>query len=249
VAILVPLFLLVGALYASVGHAGASGYLAVMALVGIEATTMRPTALAVNVLVAAIAFVQFAREGHFSWRFFWPFAVASVPTAFVGGLVHLPVAALRVAIGLVLLVAAARMAWVALGPRRAGPTDHPTQPPALPVALGCGAILGFIAGLTGTGGGIFLSPIILLMGWAGSKRTAATAAPFILVNSLAGLGGVVQSGWRPPPALAALAVAACLGGALGSWLGSRWAPPWILNLLLAAVLLVAGGKLVWPSAS
>lgn len=239
--ILVACFLIVGALYAAVGHAGASGYLAVMALISIAPEVMRPTALAINVLVATIAIVQFARAGHFNWPLFWPFAATSIPAAFVGGMIRLPAHALKVAIGVVLLLTAFRMAWVALNPpaSKAGPS-----PPRAPVALTVGGVLGLVAGLTGTGGGIFLSPVMLLCNWADTKRTAATAALFILLNSAAGLTGLASAGWRPTPSLAVLATAACIGGLIGSTLGSRRATPRVLNIILAAVLLVAGAKLV-----
>ncbi len=239
--ILALLFLVVGALYSSVGHAGASGYLAVMALMGVDPLIMRPTALAINVLVAAIAFVQFARAGHFSWRLFWPFALASVPAAFIGGSIHVPPGPLKVAIGIVLLLSAARMAWTALWPPA---TPTPPRGPALPVALSCGGVIGLISGITGTGGGIFLSPMMLFFNWADIKRTAATASLFILVNSLSGLGGQATTGWTPTPALAVLAVAACAGGLIGSSLGSRVLAQRVLRFVLAAVLLIAGAKLV-----
>ena len=239
--ILALCFLIVGALYASVGHAGASGYLAVMALLSVAPEVMRPTALAINVLVATIAFVQFARAGHFSWALFWPFAAASIPAAFVGGMIHLPAHALKVAIGVVLLLTAFRMAWVAMHPpmSKAAPS-----PPHTPVALAVGGVLGLVAGLTGTGGGIFLSPVMLLFNWADTKRTAATASLFILLNSLSGLSGLASAGWRPAPSLAVLAAAACVGGLIGATIGSGRATPRALNLALAAVLLIAGAKLV-----
>ncbi|CAG0973269.1 hypothetical protein PHYC_01364 [Phycisphaerales bacterium] len=240
-AILAVLFLVVGALYASVGHAGASGYLAVMALVGVEAAVMRPTALSINVLVAAIAFIQFARAGHFSCALFWPFAVASVPAAYLGGLIQLPQHALKVAIGVVLVLTAVRMAFVAWKPSKAALQP---RPPSIPVALAVGSGLGFLAGLTGTGGGIFLSPVILLMGWADPKRTAATSSLFILANSVAGLGGLASRGWTPPASLGLLAACAGVGGLTGATLGSRRATPRTLNVLLAAVLLIAGVKLI-----
>ncbi|MBS0186611.1 MAG: sulfite exporter TauE/SafE family protein [Planctomycetes bacterium] len=205
-AILAVLFLIVGALYASVGHAGASGYLAVMALVGVEAAVMRPTALSINVLVAVIAFTQFACAGHFSWTLFWPFAVASIPAAYVGGLVQLPQQALKAAIGVVLVLTAVRMAFVAWRPPKAASAP---RPPSMPVALAVGSGLGFLAGLTGTGGGIFLSPVILLMGWADPKRTAATSSLFILVNSFAGLGGLAS---RVDPTHLAVAARGVRGG-------------------------------------
>jgi uncharacterized membrane protein YfcA len=226
--LLALLFLIVGALYSSVGHAGASGYLAVMALLGVEVLFMRPTVLSINVR-------------HFSWRVFWPFAVGSVPAAFIGGMIQLPSAPLKVAIGVILLLSAARMGWTAVRPPASPRGPHP---PALPAALGCGVVLGLVSGLTGTGGGIFLSPIMLLFNWADTKRTAATAAVFILVNSMAGLGGLASRGWTPPPSLALLAAAAGVGGVVGATYGSRRATPRMLMVLLAGVLLVAGAKLV-----
>lgn len=243
--LLAVLFLVVGALYSSVGHAGASGYLAVMAFFAVEAAVMRPVALSVNVIVAAIACIQFARAGHFSWRLFWPFAVGSVPAAYLGGLYPLPQPVLKVAIGAVLILSALRMAWVAARPRSSSsaPTLEPAAPP-IPIALVVGAALGLVAGLTGTGGGIFLSPLVLIMGWADPKRTAATSALFILVNSLAGLAGVVRGGWSPPTGMSWLVLAAALGGLTGATLGSRFASARTLNALLAAVLAIAGSKLV-----
>ncbi len=239
--ILAVLFLVVGALYASVGHAGASGYLAVMALLGVEAAVMRPTALSINVLVAALAFTQFARAGHFSWSLLWPFAVASVPAAYLGGLIQIPQHALKLAIGVVLVLTAVRMAFVA---RRATTAAAQPHPPSISLALAVGSGLGFLAGLTGTGGGIFLSPVILLMGWADPKRTAATSSLFILLNSVAGLGGLASRGWVPPASLWLLAACAGAGGITGATLGSRRATPRTLNVLLAVVLLIAGAKLV-----
>ncbi|MCC6970617.1 MAG: sulfite exporter TauE/SafE family protein [Phycisphaerales bacterium] len=244
IAILAPLFFVVGALYASVGHAGASGYLAVMALLSLAPELMRSTALAINVLVAAIAVAQFARTGHFSWSLTWPFAVSSIPAAFVGGLIELPPRPLKIAIGVVLLLTALRMGVSAA--RRPGATthSHAARPPSRTVALAVGSVLGLISGLTGTGGGIFLSPLLLLAHWADTKRTAATSACFILVNSVAGLGGQIGAGWTPQPWLAILASSACAGGLVGARFGSRRATPRELNALLAGVLLVAGGKLL-----
>jgi uncharacterized membrane protein YfcA len=238
---LAVLFLMVGALYASVGHAGGSGYLAVMALMGIDAVVMRPTALTLNVVVATIASVQFCRAGHFSWPLFWPLAAASIPAAYLGGAIQLPTGALRAAIGVILLLTAARMAWTAARPPQ---RQVELRPPSHLPLMGSGAAIGLFSGLTGTGGGIFLSPLMLLCHWADTRRTAAIAAPFILVNSLAGLGGVAGRGWSPEPSLAVLALAAGLGGLMGSTFGSRRATPTALRLLLACVLAIAGGKLV-----
>ncbi|MBL8761233.1 MAG: sulfite exporter TauE/SafE family protein [Phycisphaerae bacterium] len=248
-AILLPLFLVVGALYASVGHAGASGYLAVMAMLSIAPEAMRPTALSINVLVAAIAFAQFARAGHFRWRLFWPFALSSMPAAYLGGRLALPTHALKVSIGVVLLFTAARMAWIGLRASKpgAGPGAGSTnefRPPATWGALLIGAAIGIVSGITGTGGGIFLSPLLILLRWSDTKRTAAVASLFVLVNSLAGLAGLAHSGWTPGPELAWMALAAGVGGAAGSWFGSRRAPSRVQNVLLACVLVVAGIKLV-----
>ena len=173
---------IVAFLYSSVGHAGASGYIAVMTLFGLAAATIRPTALILNILVATIGSVQFARAGYFSWRLFWPFAVLSIPAAYLGGYLQLPVVILRVLIGLVLLFSAARLFF-----RKSDPPD--VQPPAPPAAIGVGGIVGLLSGLTGTGGGIFLTPMLLFFRWARIREAAAVSALFILVNSIAGLAG------------------------------------------------------------
>lgn len=240
-AVLALLFVVIGALYASVGHAGASGYLAVMALLGVPMSLMRPTALLVNVCVASVACVQFARAGHFRWRLFWPFAVAAVPAAFVGGMVSLPARPMQLLIGTVLALACLRMAWEAFGGRLEG---RATRTPPSPIAVTTGGVLGFVAGLTGTGGGIFLSPLMLVARWADAKRTAATSALFILVNSLAGLGGLSLRDGLAVPHLALLAGCACVGGVAGAWWGSRRAAPRSLYAALACVLLLASAKLL-----
>jgi len=227
----------VALLYSSVGHAGASGYLAVMALAGLAPAVIKPTALVLNVLVASIGTWQFWRAGHFSWRLFWPFAVLAVPCAFVGGRLNLPAEAFRLLVGVVLLVSAARFFAQPAEPET-------TRAPSRAAALGVGAGLGLLAGLTGTGGGIFLTPLLLLMRWARTKEAAAVSALFILVNSTAGLLGNL-SATRSVPALAApLAFAAVAGGVVGSYCGSRRLPVAAVRRLLAAVLLVAGAGLV-----
>ncbi len=244
IVILAPLFFIVGVLYSSVGHAGASGYLAVMAFFSLAPEIMRSTALAINVLVAAIAVAQFARAGHFSWSLTWPFVASSIPAAFVGGLIDLPPRPLKAAIGVVLLLTSLRMGLTAA--RRSDATTSPpgVRQPSPSVALFVGAVLGLVSGLTGTGGGIFLSPLLLMARWANTKQAAATSACFILANSAAGMAGQAGAGWTPQPWLAILASAACAGGLVGSAFGSRRATPRELNALLAGVLLVAGGKLL-----
>jgi hypothetical protein len=224
-------------LYSSVGHAGASGYLAVMSLFGLAPEVVKPTALALNILVACLASWQFWRAGHFSWAQFWPFALLSVPFAFVGGYVSLPAKAFRVLVGLVLLASAARLLM-------RPPADVKKADPPRPASLAIGGGIGLLAGLTGTGGGIFLTPILLFNRWARVRSAAALSAFFILLNSTAGLLGHLGSTQTfPAPALALLA-AAGIGGAAGSYLGSHRFEPTVIKRLLALVLLIAGGKLI-----
>ncbi|HET9978295.1 MAG TPA: sulfite exporter TauE/SafE family protein [Burkholderiaceae bacterium] len=227
----------VAMLYSSVGHAGASGYIAVMTLLALAPAFIKPAALALNVLVAAIAFTQFARAGHFRWPLFWPFALLAPPLAFVGGWLQLPTRAFTLLIGAVLLYSALQLF---LRPRAA---DDP-RPPAWWIAVPCGAALGLLSGLTGTGGGIFLTPLLLLAGWAAPKAAAATSALFILVNSAAGLAGHVLGGQPMPTMVLPLIAAAALGGWIGATLGSRRFEPTLIRRLLAAVLVIAGAKLL-----
>jgi len=227
----------VAVLYSSVGHAGASGYIAVMSLLGLVPAVIKPTALALNILVASIAAWQFVRAGHFSWPVFWPFALLAVPFAFLGGYIELPTQAFKAIVGVVLLYSAARFAVPPQAEKVATPA------PLLP-ALAIGAGIGLLSGLTGTGGGIFLTPLLLLMGWARTKTAAAVSALFILLNSAAGLLGNFSSTKALPDYLAPLLVAAAFGGWIGSRLGSRHMAPTAIKQLLAAVLLVAGLKLL-----
>jgi uncharacterized protein len=229
---------IVAFLYSSVGHAGASGYIAVMTLCGLATNFIRPTALVLNILVASIGAFQFWRAGYFSWGLFWPFALLSVPAAYLGGYLALPTAVLKMLIGAVLLFSAARLLF-----RQGDPPD--TTPPPIPASIGMGAGIGFLSGLTGTGGGIFLTPLLLFCRWASIRRAAAVSALFILVNSIAGLVGYISSG-RPVPSFAwILAVVAVIAGTLGSHLGSRRFPVRAISLILAAVLVLAGCKLIF----
>lgn len=225
-------------LYSSVGHAGASGYIAVMVLFGFVASVIKPTALILNILVACIGTFQFWRAGHFAWSLFWPFALFSAPAAFLGGYLHLPSAIFRPLVGVVLWFSAIRLFF-----RRGDPAE--VSPPARPVAMGVGAGIGLLSGLTGTGGGIFLTPLLLFCRWANTRPAAAVSALFILVNSIAGLGGYFSSG-QPIPAFAwVLAIVAVAGGTVGSYLGSRRLPVRAIQFLLAAVLIIAGSKLIF----
>lgn len=238
---LAALMFLAALLYSSVGHAGASGYLAAMALFGLAPMVMKPTALLLNVVVASIASYRFLRAGCFSRELFWPLALAAIPMAFVGGLVSLPQAAYRPLLGLVLLYSA----WRFLAQPVA---ESPAlRPPALPWLLAAGAGIGLLSGLTGVGGGIFLSPLALFLAWGRMREVAGVAALFILVNSLAGLAGFfTRHGVSLPEGFPFWALAVVLGGWLGAGLGSRRLPVATLQKVLALVLAVAGFKMLMP---
>lgn len=246
-ALLPPLVGLVAAVYASVGHAGATGYIAVMTLLGLPPAVIRPTALTLNVIVASIATVQFARAGHFRGRFFWPLALASVPCAALGGGIDLPTAAFEPLLGAVLCVSATRLVREA----RAGTVSTPPSTPAddphrlAPLALATlGGAVGLLSGLTGVGGGVFLTPALLALDAAPLKQVAAVTAPFILVNSLAGLAGGLVAGRGLAAVSLPLVAAVMLGGAVGAQLGGFRLPVRTLRLLLAAVLGFASLKLL-----
>jgi uncharacterized membrane protein YfcA len=230
-------------LYSSVGHAGASGYLAVMALFGLAPEVMRPTALVLNVLVATIATTRFAMAGYFSWRGLWPFIVLSIPCAFIGGAIQLPGSIYKPLVGVILLLAAARLLWSTLGERVLQAKASRSLPLAPAIASGGG--IGLLSGLTGTGGGIFLSPLLLFSGWAETRGSGGISAAFILVNSLAGLAGNLTSVRSLPEHLPLLVAAAGIGGLLGAELGSRRLANAAFQRLLAAVLVIAGLKLLF----
>ena len=236
--VIAVLFLMGAALYASVGHGGASSYLAVMGLYSVSPEVMKPTALTLNILVAIVATVKFYRARLFRWDLFWPFAVVSIPAAFIGGATMLPARWYKVLVGVVLLYAAIWMFRSSLKPAR-----EPRTPPIW-AALVSGLLIGFLSGLTGVGGGIFLSPLLLYMGWAETRATSAVAAPFILVNSIAGLLGHLSSVARLPSNLPVWGVAVVIGGWIGASYGSKRAPAPVLRQLLSLVLIVAGVKLV-----
>jgi len=238
--IIAILFFVGAALYASVGHGGASSYLAIMGLFSLAPDVMKPTALALNILVASVATFKFYRAGLFSWRLFWPFAVASIPAAFVGGAVMLPARSYKIVVGVVLLYAAV---WMFRSAMR--PISKETHPPPLWAALLAGLAIGFLSGLTGVGGGIFLSPLLLSMGWAETRATSGAAAPFILVNSIAGLLGHIASVSQLPPNVPVWGAAALIGGWIGASYGSKRAPVPVLRQLLSLVLVVAGAKLIF----
>lgn len=230
--------LVVAILYSSVGHAGASGYIAVLALAGVAPVVIKPLALMLNIVVAAIASWQYWRAGYFSPRLLSQFALLSIPAAFAGGYLQLPGHIFERLVGAVLIFSAARLVM------------HPIEvseprPPGTATALAAGGALGFLAGLTGTGGGIFLTPLLLFRRWAAVRTAAAVSAVFILLNSSAGLAGHLSGGGRMPAPAVPLVIAAVTGGLIGSRLGSRRLQVrWIL-WILALVLLLAGSKLLF----
>lgn len=239
---LTALFAAAAFLYASVGHAGASGYLAAMAVVGMAAAVMKPTALLLNLVVATIALVQFVRVGAFSWRLFWPCALGALPFAILGGATPTSAHIYRLLVAVVLAAAAVRL--LEIGRR---PDDQPLPIRPMPVVTGIalGALIGFFAGLTGTGGGIFLSPVLVLAHWSEARKTGGVAAAFILVNSIGGLIGHHPDLHSLPAALPWWMATVAVAGLVGAWVGSRRASPLAFRRLLAVVLLIAAAKLAF----
>jgi len=228
--------------YASVGHGGASAYLAAMALAGLAPPDMRPIALALNILVSTLATFKFWRAGYFRWRLFWPFAAVSIPFAYLGGAITLPSHLYKAVVGLVLVYAG----WQLWRSYRKGHEMRDVRAPAVPLAMAIGAAMGLLSGLTGVGGGIFLSPLLLMLGWAGTKETSAVAAPFILVNSIAGLTAGFMAGTAAlPQATWLLAATVMVGGWLGAEYGSRKFANPVVRRVLAVVLAVAGAKMMF----
>lgn len=227
-------------LYSSVGHAGASGYIAAMTLFGLLPGFIRPTALILNILVASIAAWQFYRAGHFVWRTFWPYALLSVPCAFLGGIFHIPAHLFKVLLGFILLFSSI-MLLIKIK------SSDAVSSPDFRVSIGTGGILGLLAGITGTGGGIFLTPILILAKWAKTKQASATSALFILVNSLSGLAGFIGSSNKLPSfsTLLPLLGTVLVGGSIGSFFGSRKFPKEGIRGCLSLVLLIAAYKLMF----
>ena len=225
-------------LYTSVGHAGASAYLALMALFGMAPAVMRPTALVLNILVASLTSARYFRAGLFRWRTLWPFLLGALPFALLGGSLQIPGEVYRTLVGAVLWIAAARLLW----PREIKAVTDPHDPPILVGAL-IGAGIGFLSGLTGTGGGIFLSPVLLFLGWSNPKVASGVVAVFILCNSIAGLSGNIASVQALPPNLPLYAGNVLAGALIGTTLGIRFGNTMVLKAL-GLVLVVAGFKLM-----
>lgn len=237
IALIASIFL-AAVLYASVGHGGASGYLAAMALFGVEPSMMKPAALVLNAVVSAIGTTRFAIAGRIRYGLLWPFAATSIPSAFIGGSILLPDRTYRWLIAAVLLAASIRL--LGFGKR----SSRPPSPPPVAAALGGGVVIGLLAGLSGTGGGIFLSPLLLLMNWSTPREAAAVSAAFILLNSIAGIAACPTSVAQLPPEMLYWGLAVLAGGLLGSELAARRLSSSAIQRLLAIVLIVAAAKFI-----
>jgi uncharacterized protein len=237
--VLALLIFAIAVLYSSVGQAGASGYIAAMALFGVAPEGMKPCALILNILVATFGTVRFCRAGYFSWRVFLPLTLGSVPFAYLGGRLTLPDVIYQQVVGAFLLFVAYRV-LVPRKPRAA----RPGRPIKMPLVILCGAGVGLLAGLTGVGGGIFLAPILFWMGRSHLRESAGVSSAFILVNSLAAILGCLSRQTQIPNEIAAWAVAAVAGGLVGSELALKHLGEVALRRLLAIVLAITGVRLL-----
>ncbi len=236
---LVAVIAAVSLLYATVGQAGGTAFVAVIAFAGLPASEMRPTALVLNIAAASYATWRLHRKDMIDWPFFTRIAVASLPAAFVGGMVVLESKPYFVLTGSLLIIAAVLMVLR----RNAGNgVDHKPSPWHLSVA---GAGAGFLSGVSGVGGGVFLAPLLIVLGWASPQRAAYLSAPFILFNSLLGFGGVWIAGQVPAPATIVYGVGALAGSIVGTAIGLRWMSDRATRYVLAAILLFAGLRLLF----
>ena len=224
-------------LYSAVGHGGGTGYLAILALFGVAPVFMKSTALTLNVFVSAIAFFTYYKAGYFKWKLIFPFLITSIPFSYLGALTQVNPSTYKFVLGLFLLIATARMVFV---PKAVSETSGKMQ---YLVAIVIGALLGFFSGLIGIGGGIILSPILILLHWANVKESAAASALFIFLNSISGLVALLGGGFTFEPRLAIWITIGITGGIAGSYLGSYRLKSENLKYLLAAVLLLASVKL------
>lgn len=236
------LLFVVAFLYASVGHGGASGYLALMAVFSIAPAVMKPTALLLNLFVSLTSFIQFYRGGHFRWKIFWPFALASVPLAYVGGLIMVDAVVYKKILGVLLLIPIVRFFFFS------NIKVEEQKESNLPVSLLIGGLIGALSGLIGIGGGILLSPVLLLLKWTDQKQTAAISALFIFVNSLSGLAGQFTKGIQFTSDMATYVLIAFTGGLCGAYFGALKFRQTILKNVLATVLLLAVYKLLFTKA-
>lgn len=237
---LLILFFLIAFIYSSVGHGGASGYMAVLAITGTFTPELVPVILCLNILVSSVALINYSRKGYFIWKLFWPFALASIPAAFAGGYLKPDVDLFFLIVGAVLLL----MAGAIIIKTYLNLNESELKPVNIPVALIAGAGIGFLSGLVGVGGGIFLSPLILFLGWGTIRQIAAVSALFVAANSLSGLGGHLFTTEILWSTAALFALPVLIGGYLGSRFGVKTADPKLIRLMLALVLVIAGLKML-----
>ncbi len=236
------LLFVVALLYASVGHGGASGYLALMALYAFSPAVMKPTALLLNLFVSSVSFLQFYRGGFFKWKMFLPFALASIPLSFFGGTISIDSVVYKKILGVLLLIPIIRFFFF----KNADPKD--LKPATIWLSLLIGGIIGLLSGMIGIGGGIILSPVLLLLKWTDQKQTAAISALFIFVNSVAGLGGQLTQGVEFSSDMFIYVGIAFAGGLCGAYLGSFKFPQTAIKNVLACVLALAAYKLLFTYA-
>lgn len=232
------LLLLIAFLFSSVGHGGASGYLALMGFFSFAPEIMRTTALVLNIFVSLIAFSQYYRGGYFQWKLFWPFAVSSIPAAFAGGLFTIDPGAYKNILGVLLFFPIIKLAGIKVK------TEKPVKEVNTILAVLIGALIGLFSGMIGIGGGIILSPVILLLHWADMKNTAAISALFIFVNSIAGLAGVFTNEFHFTNEIIYMIGIAFAGGLAGAYFGARKIENALLKKILAMVLVIASIKLI-----
>jgi uncharacterized membrane protein YfcA len=238
----VAALMLVAVLYSAVGQAGGTGYIAVMGLAGLAPDTIKSTALALNILVAAVGCSRFYLAGMLTWRSCYPFAVLGAPFSLLGGALQLPPAIYQPVVGVLLLLGAVQMVR-SVKSTASSDQSAPQEPPFVP-ALAIGGLIGLVSGVTGVGGGIFLAPVVLMLGWTETRQAAAVSAMFNLLNSSAALAGVWATMPALPSQLPVWLVAVGIGGVIGSWLGTRFLQPPILRIVLAVLLLTAGLRLM-----
>lgn len=225
-------------LYAAVGHGGASGYLALMALYHIAPEEMKPTALLLNLFVSGISFFQYYRGKHFLWKTFLPFALGSIPFSFLGGMIILDGSIYKKILGFLLLLPVVRMLFFP------NPKEGEMKSQNFYLSLMIGATIGFISGMIGIGGGIILSPVLLLLKWTNQKQTAAISALFIFVNSISGLAGQFTKGIIFSSEMVSYVLVALAGGIFGAYFGALKFNQTVLKNLLGIVLLLAAVKLI-----
>ena len=235
--ILAVCILITAFLYASAGHGGASGYLALMSLFSIAPVYMKTSALMLNVFVSLIAFTSYYHAGHFRWKLLFPFVITSIPMTFLGAKIDINPHIYKIVLGFLLILATFRLLYK--------PSEKKTaKNPSFLISMAVGGIIGFFSGMTGIGGGIILSPILLLLNWATIKETAAVSSLFIFLNSISGLVGTWQDGIVLPPQIIYWVFAGIIGGMAGAWAGSHKFTVKGLTYALSLVLIIAGVKLL-----